>query len=276
MDNETQKPSLKKRILKWGLIGLLIVKVAKWIPLALKFAGKGKSLLSMILMVGVYAMYFGWPFAVGFVLLLFLHEYGHVLVLRHYGIKAGAPVFIPFVGAVIAMKEMPRNAWQEAFVGAGGPLLGSLAALAVLCLSWALDSQLLQALAYVGFLLNLFNMIPVTPMDGGRIVGAVSKWFLVAGFVVGGVIFAFTLIPILGLILLIGLAEVIRVFKHPVKGYYEIPKANRVFVGVCYVVLTGLLVVAVEATLIPESELGTVRVAALNLVPVFHALTQRR
>src|SRR5947199_8032375 len=104
--------------LKFVLLPLL-----KFLPILLKSGG------TMLLMIWVYTQIWGWQFALGFVLLLLVHESGHLLVAKKFGLKVGAPVFIPFMGAFIALKEAPRNAWIEACVGIGGPMLGSLGAL---------------------------------------------------------------------------------------------------------------------------------------------------
>ncbi|HYM64262.1 MAG TPA: site-2 protease family protein, partial [Gaiellaceae bacterium] len=127
---------------------------------------------SMLVSVAAYAWIWGWRFAVGFVLLLLVHELGHVLELRHQGIPASAPLFIPFLGAVVGMKQLPDDAWREARVALAGPILGSLGAAGVWAAGEAIDSQLLVALAFTGFFLNLFNLLPIVPLDGGRAVGA--------------------------------------------------------------------------------------------------------
>jgi Zn-dependent protease len=142
---------------------------------------KGKALLlllpklkvlttsaSMLVSVAAYALIWGWRFALGFVLLLFVHELGHVLQLRREGIKASAPLFIPFLGAVVGMKELPKDAAAEARVGLAGPVLGSLACLVPVGLYGLTGNELFQALAFTGFFLNLFNLLPVLPLDGGR------------------------------------------------------------------------------------------------------------
>ena len=168
----------RKRLAALGPIGVALVFVlgkAKLIVPLLKFSKLG-ILLSMFVAVWAYGLLWGLPFALGFVLLIFVHELGHVLVLRRQGIRAGAPVFIPFVGAVIAMKGLPRNAYVEALVGIGGPVLGSVGALFCLMVGWVTGSPFWHALAYTGFLLNLFNLLPVSPLDGGRIVGVISRW----------------------------------------------------------------------------------------------------
>ena len=129
----------KKRLASLGSIGVVLAfalgKLKLLIPL-LKVT-KLSTLLSMLVAVWAYAMLWGLPFALGFVLLIFVHEMGHALVMQQQGIRAGAPVFIPFVGAVIAMKSLPRNAWVEALVGIGGPVLGSVGALVCLIVGWA-------------------------------------------------------------------------------------------------------------------------------------------
>ena len=157
--------------------------------LAFKFAAKLKGLLlllpklkilttsgTMLVSIGAYALIWGWRFAVGFVLLLFVHEIGHVIQLRREGIPARRAMFIPFLGALVAMKELPKDAGAEARVGLAGPVLGSLAALVPLAIYALAGDELFLALAYVGFLLNLFNLLPVLPLDGGRAMAALSPW----------------------------------------------------------------------------------------------------
>lgn len=151
--------------------------------LLLKGATLGKFLLSggtMLLSIATYALVFGWPYATGLVVMLFCHELGHYLAARQRSLNAGLPMFIPFVGAWIALKDEFPDAETEAWVGIAGPLAGSLAALACYYLAEYLGSSLLMAVAYSGFLLNLFNLIPVPPLDGGRITVAISRkiWYL--------------------------------------------------------------------------------------------------
>src|SRR5262249_58531440 len=117
----------------------------------------------------------GWAFAVGFVLLIFVHEMGHAVALRREGIPAGAPVFIPFVGAFVAMQGRPRDAAVEARVAMAGPLTGSLAAWLTLGAGLAWPQPLLVALGHTAVLLNLFNLVPVPPLDGGRLAGAFPR-----------------------------------------------------------------------------------------------------
>src|SRR3954466_8930982 len=122
---------------------------------------------SMIVSVGAYALLGGWWFGLGLVLLIFVHEMGHVLELRRQGVPASAPLFIPFMGAVVGMKQMRWHAWNESQVALAGPILGTLGSLVVWGLGEAFDSPLLIALAFTGFFLNLFNLLPIVPLDGG-------------------------------------------------------------------------------------------------------------
>ena len=123
----------------------------------------------MLLSLVVYAFVFGWRYAAGFVALLFVHEMGHYIAARQRGLDVGAPTFIPFVGAWIELKELPHDAETEAYVGLGGPLLGTRRRARVLLLARSYDATWLLAVAYAGFFLNLFNLIPLSPFDGGRI-----------------------------------------------------------------------------------------------------------
>jgi Zn-dependent protease len=213
----------------------------------LKFLGflvglfKLKTLATMALSIGLYATQWGLPFAIGFVLLIFIHEAGHALVLWKERIPAGAPVFIPFVGAFISMKGRPRDAWIEAKVAFGGPLIGSLAAWAVLLAGWLRQDPFLAGLGHVGVLINLFNLIPVSPLDGGRIAGAFTRTFWIVGYALGMVALALTRSPILLLVLLVGLFTLVQRWRNPVPGYDNIPRAQRLLAGLGYAALVTAL-----------------------------------
>jgi Zn-dependent protease len=152
--------------------------------LALMMAGKlGKVLFSagsMLLSVAIYAQLFGWKYAVGFVLLLLMHEMGHYIAARQRGLDVGLPTFIPFVGAWINLKNSRLDAETAAFVGMAGPLLGTTGAFVVYIAALHLQLNWLLAIAYAGFVLNLFNLIPVVPLDGGHVVAVISPkiWIL--------------------------------------------------------------------------------------------------
>ena len=226
-----------------GILAALAMLAGK-----LKFLGvlgsvlKFKTLATMALSVGLYATQWGWRFALGFVLLIFVHELGHAIVLHREGIPAGAPVFIPFVGAMIAMRGQPRDAGVEALVAIGGPVLGSLGAWAVLAAGMWFQQPMLVALGHVGVMLNLFNLIPVPPLDGGRILGALSKPFWIAGYVLGVAAVVVTRSPILFLALLLGLWTLYQRLRHPVPGYDKISGSRRFAIALGYFALAAALI----------------------------------
>jgi Zn-dependent protease len=231
---------------RWGLIGSLAVG-ALFLLGKLKFLGmlagvfKLKTFATMLLSVAVYATEWGWAFAGGFVLLIFIHEAGHAIAMHREGIPASAPVFIPFVGAFIAMRGRPRDAYVEAKVAIGGPLLGSLAAWATLAAGLWSGQALLVALGHVGVLLNLFNLIPVSPLDGGRIAGVFTRPYWIAGYAIGIAATIVTRSGILLLVMLVGLITLWQRLRHPVPGYHDVPSGRRLAMGLAYLVLAAAL-----------------------------------
>lgn len=143
--------------------------IAALVALALKLGVAFAKLASIFVAVGGYALIWGWRFAVGFVLLILVHELGHFVEARRLGLRPSLPVFIPFLGAYVALREARITPWQQARVALAGPLAGALGAVAALAAAEAAGSRLLSALAYSGFLLNLLNMIPLGFLDGGQI-----------------------------------------------------------------------------------------------------------
>jgi len=203
---------------------------------------KFKTLATMLLSIGAYAIEWGWLFALGFVLLMFVHEMGHAIAMRAEGIPAGAPVFIPFVGAFIAMHGQPRDAAVEARVAIAGPVVGSLAAWAVLGAGLALEQRLLLALGHTAVLLNLFNLVPVPPLDGGRIAGAFTRTYWVIGYALGIVALLVTWSPLLLIVLVVGLWTLVQRWRNPVPGYDSLPPRQRTQIALAYAVLvTGLV-----------------------------------
>ena len=227
----------------------IIWPALKFLPVLLKTGG------TMLLSIGAYAMIWGVWFAVGFVLLIFVHECGHLLAARRIGLKVGAPVFIPFMGAIIALKEAPRNAWIEAQVGIGGPLLGSAGALVCEMIYLATGRPLFRALAYTGFFLNLFNLAPLGFLDGGRVVTALSPWLWLVGLVI---VLAMTILHpnfILVLILIFSAPRVFFLFRRKSdeeRRYYEVTPAQRWTMAVTYFGLVALLVLGMQASHIPR------------------------
>jgi len=209
---------------------------------------------SMLVSIAAYSLLWGWKFAVGIVLLLLVHEMGHVLELRRQGVPASAPLFIPFLGAFVGMKQLPDNAWKEAQVALAGPLLGSLGAVVVWGYAEATDSELLLAIAFTGFFLNLFNLAPISPLDGGRIVAAIhpALWFVGLLVLLGLTILAPN--PILILILVLGGLESWRRWQHrrqpQAEAYYHVTPSQRVITGVAYILLAALLTGGMAGTFV--------------------------
>jgi len=224
--------------------------------LVLKFGGLLLKLkvfttgISMLVSIAAYAWIWGLPFAVGFVVLIFVHELGHVIELRRQGVPASAPLFIPFLGAVIGMKQLPDDAWKEAQVALAGPILGSVGALAFWAAGDAAGSELLVALAFVGFFLNLFNLIPIVPLDGGRAVGALHPAVWLLGLLIMVALLVVSPNPILILIVILGGLELWRRWRERGEKaeYYRLRVQQRVAVAVVYIGLIVALALAVSAT----------------------------
>ncbi len=212
---------------------------------------------SMLVSVVAYQLIFGWAFAVGFVLLLLLHELGHVVQLRREGIEASAPMFIPFLGAVISAKSLGNDAAAEARVGLAGPILGSIATLVPLGIWLLTGEEFWRALAYVGFLINLFNLLPVLPLDGGRAVAAISPWVWLAGFAGLVALMFFFPNPILLLVIIFGGLESWRRWKQrnsaEGRAYNQVPARTRALVAVTYLLLAALLAAGVAETYFERS-----------------------
>jgi Zn-dependent protease len=218
--------------------------------LSLLAAGKlGKLLLSggsMLLSVVTYAFVFGWWYAVGFVALIFAHEMGHFLAARQRGLNVGLPTFIPFVGAWIELKEQPMDAETEAYVGIAGPMLGSAAAFVCYLVAQDQGSKLLMALAYAGFLINLFNLIPLSPLDGGRIVSVISPRLWLLGVPILVALFFWSPSPLLVLIALMAAPQVWVALTNGASlegAYYRVSATVRLSYGVQYLALAAFLAV---------------------------------
>ena len=203
---------------------------------------------TMLISVVAYAFIFGWRYAAGFVALIFVHEMGHFIAARQRGLDVGAPTFIPFVGAWIQMKDLPHDAETEAYVGLAGPLVGTLGA--VLCYFAArklgADGHWLLAVAYGGFFLNLFNLIPLSPLDGGRITAVLSPklWLLGVPVLLG--LFWYSPSPMLILIALMAAPQVMKAWRFRADdpahaGYYEASAETRLTYATVYVGLIAFL-----------------------------------
>jgi Zn-dependent protease len=243
-----------------GPILAVLILVATKLKAILLLLPKVKILTTsatMLVSIAAYALLWGWKFALGFVLLLLVHEMGHVIQLRREGIEASAPMFIPFLGAVVAAKSLGDDAAGEARVGLAGPVLGTVATLVPLAVWLVTGEEFWQALAYVGFFINLFNLLPVLPLDGGRAMAALSPWVWFAGY--AGLV-ALTFIfpnPILILVLLLGGFESWHRWKNrntpEARAYHAIPTRTRVLVAVVYLGLAAALAVGVDQTFLEKS-----------------------
>ncbi len=232
----------------------------------LAFAAKAKILLlalvhfkflisigTMLVSIAAYASIWGLPFALGFVALLLVHELGHVFAIKAEGGKASLPYFIPFMGAMIAARSFGGNAAAEARVGLAGPVLGTIGS-AVCFVVWKhTGDQLWQALAYWGFFLNLINLIPVLPLDGGRAMSAMTPPMWIVGYLVLAVVVLTTaLSPIFVVFLILGGYETVRRWRAwrsgAAEGYYQVAPTDRIMIAVAYVVLVAVLALGMHAT----------------------------
>jgi Zn-dependent protease len=247
-----RRRTLKQGLVPLGILGALVLKfkallipVLKFLPVLLKTGG------TMFLTIVVYAQTWGWLFALGFVVLIFVHECGHLVAAKRVGLKVGAPVFIPFMGAFIALKEAPPNAWIEAQVGIGGPLLGTAGAAVCDGVYLATGEPMFRALAYTGFLLNLFNLAPIGFLDGGRIVTALSPWLWLVGLLIVGALLFVHFNFLLLLILLLSLPRLFSLFRKRTAEearYFEVASRQRWTMAGLYFGLVAFLVFAMQLT----------------------------
>ena len=251
---EQRKPPLQRLLGPLVLVGALVLKFGKVGLLLLTKAKFLTTSLSMVVSVAAYALIWGWRFAAGFVALLFIHEMGHYIQLRREGVKPSGMVFIPFLGAAVGARSLGGSALAEARVGLAGPILGSLACLIPAGLWLATGEEFWQALAFTGFFLNLFNLVPVVPFDGGRAMAAMAPWMWFVGL---GAMLALLIVapnPFVILFLLLGAMTTWQRWKNRKSGeegnlaYYRVKPAHRLAVGAVYVGLIVLLAVGMDVT----------------------------
>jgi Zn-dependent protease len=250
-----ERQSLLRRA--WGSVLVALAFLAKFGKAALLLFPKLKILTTsgtMLVSVAAYALIWGWTFAVGFVALLFVHEMGHYIQLRREGVKPSGMLFIPFLGAVVGARSLGGSALAEARVGLAGPVLGTVGCLVAAGIYLATGEEFWRALAFTGFFLNLFNLLPVLPLDGGRAMAAMTPWMWLLGF---GAMIALLFIapnPILIIILLFGGMETYRRWKMRKSGedgnaaYYKVKPAHRFLVGAVYIGLLLVLGVGMDLT----------------------------
>jgi Zn-dependent protease len=220
---------------------LLLLSSLKWGKLA---TSGGTMLLSLAL----YATIWGWPYAAGFIALMFAHEMGHYVAARQCGLNVGAPTFIPFLGAWIALKDHPGDVRIEAYVAIAGPLVGTVSAVAVYLWGRWTDSALLLAIAYAGLFLNLFNLLPVSPLDGGRITAIISPrvWLIGAPIMLAMLLYRPS--PVLAIIAIMAFPQLLKAWKYDPKApenlaYYGVPLQTKLEYGGLYLALTAYLAV---------------------------------
>lgn len=250
--HETPPPPQKSSVVG-PLVGIGIVAAAlfgklKFLLPALKFLKLGKILTTsgtMLLSMWAYATVYGWTFGVGFVILIFIHEMGHVFVAWRQGLPISAPVFIPFMGAVIFQKRESDSAWDQAMMGIGGPIGGAIGALACHAIYLATGSPFFLGLAFIGYFFNLINLAPMIPLDGGWIVGAISPWLWLVGLVVMAALYVFDVVnnPIFIILALLSLPRLWHGLRNkgaPPGGVPATPP-QRLAMGAMYLSLCAFL-----------------------------------
>jgi Zn-dependent protease len=210
-----------------------------------KIAASGGS---MLLSLAIYATIWGWRYAAGFIALLFAHEMGHYVAARQRGLKVGAPAFIPFMGAWIALEDHPANVETEAYVAIAGPVVGTVAALAVYLWARSEDSGLLLAIAYSGLFLNLFNLLPISPLDGGRVTAVLGPrvWFLGVPLLLALMLYRPS--PMLVIVVILAVPQLMKAWRYDPKApenvaYYGVALQTKVEYGLAYLALAALLAV---------------------------------
>ena len=212
----------------------------------LKFGKLFGTVGTMLLAIGVYAIVFGWRYAVGIVAMLFVHEMGHYLAARQRGVDVGMPTFIPFVGAWIELKQKPHDAETEAYIGLAGPMLGTVGAIGAYFLARNYGTSWLLAVAYTGFFINLINLIPLPPLDGGRVTAVLSPRIWLLGVPIIGALLWFHFSMILLLVAILAAPHVLAALRfdkdHPAnQQYYEVTPRVRWEYGLLYVGLIAFL-----------------------------------
>lgn len=233
--------------------GLLLLK---WLGAALALLGKAKFLFTFLISIGAWALVAPLPFAIGIVVMLLAHELGHAFWAKREGLEVSAITFVPFLGAATLL-EKPKDVYTDAKVALAGPGIGGLAAAAALWLGNSQDSDAIRMVAYLGFLLNVFNLAPVTPLDGGVVAQAFHPSFWMVGlFAVALLAFAHPNI-ILWLILALCIYSFWRSWTHrndpAFLAYRQITWRQRVTIGVAYLVIAGALVAGMEASYVSRA-----------------------
>jgi len=152
-----------------SLLSKLVAPLVVLIGVVVKFGAFVLKFFGIFLAVGGYALIWGWKFGLGVVLLILAHELGHYIEAKRLGLDPQLPVFIPFLGAYVALRNMRFDPWVNARVSLAGPVVGGIAAAGCLAAAVSVDSDLMRALAYAGFMLNLINLVPIAFLDGAHV-----------------------------------------------------------------------------------------------------------
>jgi len=233
--------------------GLLMVLFSlKWFALGAKL---GLSSISFLASIWFYAIFWGWKFALVFVLLMAIHEGGHALFMRFYGVPGSLPYFIPGLGALMTIKGRPASVLHESYIALGGPLIGTLGALCCLAYGLTTLNPFWTAAAYTGFFLNLFNLFPVMPLDGGRVVGSISPrvWIFGFGALIAAAIALHWWNPLLLILIILGIPRALAAWRGTPgdDAYYALTIAQRLGIATAYFGLCGVLLVAMLASRVP-------------------------
>jgi Zn-dependent protease len=247
-----QQGSMKKKLTGLGgalaALGAWLLKF-KSLAFLLKFGVAGFSAFVSIFF---YSLIFGWTFAIGIVASLFLHEMGHAVVMKLKGIPVGGLIFIPMLGAAVTMRQVPHNAKDEAEVAIAGPLAGAIAASICLWLGYQHPASLWAPLAYFGFFINLFNLIPIVPFDGGRVLAAVDRRVWLLGFLalLGYLIWTWINCTFNSFLLIFVFLAAMQLWSRGLRvnnddvrmrAYYSVPLSSRISITVLYFGLAAIL-----------------------------------
>jgi Zn-dependent protease len=246
---QPERPPAPPRPRRNGVVGWLSsVLLAVWAVvkygglLVLKF-GALKTLITLVISFGAYAVFFGPWFAGGLVLMILVHEMGHVVEIRRQGMQASAPLFIPFLGAAIFQRQHPTDAFRQAQIGIAGPIAGTIGATVAFIIYGSTHQPVWLVWAYLGFFINLINLIPVGMLDGGWIMAVVSKWFQVIGLglmVLAVIVFHISLIFLI--FALLSIPTVLERFRNDRSPYFKsVPVPARLAMGAGWLALVGYL-----------------------------------
>jgi Zn-dependent protease len=249
-------PTAPKQRRQGGIAGAIVAGGAfflKYGLFILKFGKIGPTLISMFIAFFFYALFFGPVFAIGVVLLILVHEMGHVVFSRAEGVPMSLPIFLGPFGAFTRVRRRFTDARQEAIIALGGPLVGTAAAILLFVFAEAIQPGKLQlllfALAYFGCFINLFNLIPLSPLDGGRIATAVSRWMNVVGLVIMAAFVLFFGNPFALLLLIVGGITTFQRFRNARRGLEPAPVAQRTRLAIGATWIAMLVIAAGGMTL---------------------------